>query len=570
MHKPKAILVIMDGWGFSPVHEGNAIWAAKTPTFDYLWNVYSHTLLNSFGENVGLPWGSIGSSEVGHSAIGSGRLIFHELSLIDKEIADKTFFKNERIATFLQKSKKSGDIHLIGLLSNGGVHSHVQHLYSLMEYIKKVGIHSNIYVHVITDGRDTGPKSAIQFIEELDSFSKKIGLDAKIASVSGRYYAMDRDNRWERTQKAYLAMTAGKGEIYNSAKEAVEANYARDVSDEFIVPSVIRLQDNKPGLINKLFQKKDNKENTDSLGMVKPGDSVIFFNIRPDRMRQITEVFLFKRADIKTEPVPRIKTMTMATYNDFLPVFVAYPTTKVKNPIAKLLSDHKIRQGHFAETEKYVHVTYFFNGANSEPFPHEYWHLVPSSKVATYDLAPEMSAREITDEVFDKVEKEKLDFVLINYANADMVGHTGKFSKVVKAVETVDAQLKRLLKFTPESTIIITADHGNAECMVHPETGEIDKHHTVNPVPLIFVNEKFKRRADTYEESEPAGILADIAPTILELFNIKRPHDMNGVSLIDNFKHKVDLIKDEDASSETPEEAKANEAEFSKQKTKEE
>lgn len=538
MHKPKVILVIMDGWGYSPVHEGNAIWSAKTPTFDYLWNKYDHILLNSFGENVGLPWGSIGSSEVGHAAIGSGKLLFQELSLIDKEINSGEFFKNETIIKFVNTSEKSKtDIHLIGLVSNGGVHSHFEHLVGILDLFKLKKIKNNIYIHVITDGRDTGPKEALEFVGSLKKAMKRSGLAVSIASISGRYYAMDRDNRWERTKQAYLTMTEGLGEEYSTPEEVIKANYAKDITDEFIVPSIINKNTKSISFIDKLFGKKTTKQDR-TCGKIKSGDNIIFFNTRPDRMRQITEMFLFPRQDVNTKPVKNLNVLTMATYNEFLPVLVAYPTVKVKNPLAKILSNHKFKQGHFAETEKYAHVTYFFNGANSEKHKGESWHLVPSPKVDTYDQRPEMSAKQVTDCVIEIIENEKLDFVLINYANADMVGHTGIFKAVIKAVETVDQQLKRLTEYAPESTIIITADHGNAECMIHPETGEIDKHHTVNPVPLIIVNPSFTRKKDDPESLKPAGILADITPTILSFFDIEKPKEMNGVNIIPNFVHR--------------------------------
>lgn len=538
MYKPKVILVVMDGWGYSPVHEGNAIWSAKTPNFDYLLDHYDHILLNSFGENVGLPWGSIGSSEVGHAAIGAGKLLFQELSLIDKEINTGEFFKNKIITEFVEKAEKSeGDIHLIGLVSNGGVHSHLEHLFGILDFLKVKKFKKNVYIHIITDGRDTGPKEALEFVGAVRKAMSKSGLKVSIATVSGRYYTMDRDNRWERTKQAYLTITEESGKKYSSPEEAIQANYDKNVTDEFIVPSVINKTANSLGFFDKLFGKKPGDQDNKT-SKVKPGDSIIFFNTRPDRMRQITEMFLFPRKEEKTTPIKNLNILTLSTYSEYLPVTVAYPTVKVENPIAKILSDHKIKQGHFAETEKFAHVTYFFNGANSKKYPGETWDVVPSPKVETYDQKPEMSANEITDHVMEITEKEKLDFVLINYANADMVGHTGNFNAVVKAVETVDSQLKRLLEFTPESTIIVTADHGNAECMIHPETGEIDKHHTVNPVPMIIVNPSFTRKKDEAENLKPAGILADIAPTVLSFFDIEKPKDMNGVNIIPNFVHR--------------------------------
>lgn len=537
MHKPKVILVVMDGWGYSPVHEGNAIWAAKTPTFDYLWEHYDHMLLNSFGQNVGLPWGSIGSSEVGHSAIGSGKLLFQELSLIDKEIANKQFFKNEVINNFIDDAKnKGGDMHLIGLVSNGGVHSHVEHLYALLDFLKLKKFKANIFIHMITDGRDTGPSEALIFLSSLNKIIRRSKLNVYISTISGRYFAMDRDNRWERTKQAYVAMTEGEGEQFKSAEEAIKSNYNKKVSDEFIVPALIDFDLNESGLLGKIFGKK-NVPKSEKIGIVKAGDNIIFFNTRPDRMRQLPEMFLFPRDDVKTMPKENLNVLSLSTYSELLPIKVAYPTEKVLNPLAKILSDHNVKQGHFAETEKYVHVTYFFNGANADKYPGETWNLVPSPHVATYDLKPEMSAKEITDKVFEVTEKEKLDFVLINYANADMVGHTGVFQAVIKAVETIDGELKRLLDFTPETTIIITADHGNAECMIHPETGEIDKHHTVNPVPFIIISPNYVRKQSKVT-TEPTGILADIAPTILSFFDLPQSKEMNGIDLTKNFNQK--------------------------------
>ena len=535
MHKPKVILIILDGWGYSPVEKGNAVLMANTPTYDFLWNNYAHTLLNAFGENVGLPWGAIGSSEVGHASIGSGRLISQELSLIDKEIEDKQFFHNPELLALINKSANgNGDIHLIGLVSNGGVHSHQEHLYSLLKLMRVHKFPGQVYIHAITDGRDTAPKSAEQYLAELEKMIRKIGINAHIVSVVGRYYAMDRDNNWERTKKAYDVITCRKGEFEAPTfNEAVTDAYSRGETDEFIKPTIVGSCAGKVGFLGKLF-KKDILD--PDRCKVKPNDGVIFFNIRPDRMRQITEVFLFPRSDIDTRNIPNINVLTLTSYNEFLPVAVAYPTKKISDPLAKVLSDQGLKQGHFAETEKYAHVTYFFNGGNAEKYPGEYWHMVPSPKVATYDLKPEMSCFEITDEVIKAIEKEKLDFVLINYANGDMVGHTGKLKNTIEAVESIDKQLKRLMVFLPEASILITADHGNAECMIHPETGEADTKHTVNPVPFIFVNEKLKRTYSETDKPKQTGILADITPTVLSIFGITKTQNMNGINLIDTLK----------------------------------
>ena len=533
MYNPKVILVIMDGWGYSPVKKGNAILEAKTPNFDYLWNNYSHTLLNAFGENVGLPWGSIGSAEVGHTSIGSGRLINQELSLIDKEVANGNFYTNRKILKIIDDTKKSGcSIHLAGLVSKGGVHSQMEHLFALLRLFKAKGLTSNIFIHVFTDGRDTSPSSAVQYIAELQKVIKKLGLNAKITTLSGRFFAMDRDNRWDRTKKAYLTMTELLGKHSSDPISALKEQYDKKVSDEFIEPIIID-QKESSSLISKLLGKKPEALRT---GRIEENDSLIFFNIRPDRMRQISEMFLFERKDLGTSPVSKLKVLTLTTYNKYLPVEVAYPSEIIENPLAKILSDHGVRQGHFAETEKYAHVTYFFNGRNPEPYPKETWHLVSSPKVLTYDLKPEMSASQLTKEILKSVDEEKLDFVLINYANADMVGHTGIFPKVVAAVEAVDEQIGTLLKTFTKSTILVTADHGNAECMIHPETGEIDKTHTVNPVPFIIVNDQFKKKNNPGEEPKSTGILADIAPTVLHFFNLEKDKNMNGISLIEGLK----------------------------------
>lgn len=532
MFKPKVLLVVMDGWGYSPIKEGNAILQAKKPNYDYLWGNYAHILLNSFGENVGLPWGSIGSSEVGHSSIGSGRLVNQELSLVDKEIATKEFYKNQIIHDFIrQVQDRDGTLHFIGLVSNGGVHSHVEHLYALFKILKDVKFHKTVYVHVITDGRDTSPKSAMQYVKELQSKINQIGIDAKIATIVGRYYAMDRDSNWERTKSAYTAIVNRVGRNAKNFIEAIKRSYDENIGDEFIVPTVIDIKTSKP-----FFSFGKDKNSDDKSGAVQKNDGVIFFNIRPDRMRQIAEMFVFKKKEIGTEPVPNTDVLTLSTYNEYFPVKVAYPSVKIKDPLAKILSDNNITQAHFAESEKYAHATYFFNGGNPEPFPGEKWILVPSPKVATYDLKPEMSADQITDKIFEELEKREIGFIFVNYANCDLVGHSGNFNAEIKAVEAIDKQLGRLMKLLPETTIMITADHGNGECMIHPDTHEIDKKHSVNPVPFILVNEQFKRITKNEGDLLATGILADIAPTILHFFNLQKTEHMNGVDLTESMK----------------------------------
>ena len=532
MHNPKVILVIMDGWGYSPIKRGNAIYEAKTPVFDQLWSNYSHTLLNSFGENVGLPWGAIGSSEVGHTSIGSGRLVNQELSLIDKEVFNGNFYHNKVVLDLIDKTSKNGNsLHLAGLVSDGNVHSNMSHLFALLKMLKIKKFKFPIFIHAFTDGRDTSPESALQYLNELEKQIKRIGVNAKIATVSGRYFAMDRDNRWDRTKKAYIAMAELSGKHAPNIKEAIRASYDQKVTDEFIEPTIIDFKQDK-NFLSKIFRNKTPFKN----GKIEDGDGVILFNIRPDRMRQISEMFVFERKDQQTSPLKNLNIVTMTTYNQYLPVQVAYHSEVFDHPLAKILSEHGVTQGHFAETEKYAHVTYFFNGGNPEPFPGESWHLVPSPDVTTYDKEPETSAAKITDQVFKETEDKKMDFILINYANADLVGHTGVFDKVVIAIETIDKQLARLTERFPEITFMVTADHGNAECMIHPETGEVDKRHTVNPVPFILVNKDFKKATNINDIPSATGILADIAPTILHFFDIKPPADMTGISLVDSLK----------------------------------
>lgn len=533
MHQPKIVLVIMDGWGYSPIKEGNAIYQANTPTFDFLWNNYSHTLLNSFGENVGLPWGNIGSSEVGHTSIGSGKLIIQELLKVEQSMKSGDFNKNEQILDFIKTSKDNGQpIHLIGLVSNGGVHSHIDHLYAILDLLVIEKFPHEIFIHMITDGRDTSPKSAMLFAEQLERKIRSYkNLNISISTLAGRYYAMDRDNRWDRIREYYLAITQGTSTKADNLKKAIEESYKNDITDEFIKPINLDLSKRTKNLFN-LFGKSK-KDISD--GLIHENDNLFFFNIRPDRMREILEVFLFDKAEIGTKTT-KTNILTMITYNEFFDVKVAFPTEKIENPLAKILSNAGLSQGHFAETEKYAHVTYFFNGGNPTPYPGEIWEMVPSPDVTTYDLKPEMSADELTNRVFQLTEKNKLDFVLINYANCDMVGHTGIYDKVISAVETVDRQLKKLIETYPESIIIIGADHGNAECMVHPKTGEIDKKHTVNPVPLVIVGNDFKIAPTEFENLQPTGILADITPTILEILQIPKSPEMNGISFLSSFR----------------------------------
>jgi 2,3-bisphosphoglycerate-independent phosphoglycerate mutase len=518
----------MDGWGQSKIKKGNAILQAKTPTFDYLCQNYPHASLQAFGINVGLPWGTIGSSEVGHLTIGSGRAVLQEYSFIEEQIGNLTFFRNKKLIDLIKKTQKSSrDLHLVGLLSDGGIHSHVNHLFAIFELLKMQKFTREIFIHVISDGRDSDQKSLNKYIYQLKYEIENSGLNANIASIVGRYYAMDRDNNWERVSKAYEMMTDGVGEKVDDLDEAIEKQYKKGITDEFFTPMVLDLPEKNPSWLKRILKWEMSKKR----GAIQEGDGVLFFNIRADRMKQIVRMFTHSIPEVESRKVKRLRIATLTTYDENLPVTVVFPNKKEKNPLAKILSDHGLTQGHFAETEKYAHVTYFFNGGNSKPYKDEEWHLINSPKVATFDLIPEMSADKITDKVIGESQKNQLDFIVINYANADMVGHTGKLGATTRAVETVDNQLKRIYEAFPDSTIIITADHGNAECMINPYNNEVQSGHTANPVPFILVSGKGK---DGKVRLRPSGCLADIAPTILGLLGIKKPSSMDGINIVSN------------------------------------
>jgi len=532
MHQPKVILIIMDGWGYSPVRKGNAIAQAKTPHFDRLWGSYPHTLLNASGESVGLPWGEVGSSEVGHVCLGSGRLIYQDLPRISKAIASGDFYENKIFLETLNHAKKNkSSLHLFGLVSAGGVHSHIDHLFALLKLIKKQNFNGPSFIHMVADGRDTPPKTAQLYLNKVEQSIKALHLETKIATVIGRYYAMDRDSHWERTFAAYKALVNG-GEQANSATEAILNAYARGETDEFIKPTIIlSRKEISKGFLANLFKKAAQKEERSPTGLIQDNDAIIFFNFRPERMRQLLETFLLPQANFPAKKLlHNLHITTMVDYEPNLPLHVAFPMEKIENPLAKILSDHHIRQLHIAETEKYAHATYYFNGGRPKPYKDEDWVVIPSPRVPTYDLKPEMSAPKITDKIFQLLETKKYDFILINFANADMVGHTGKLKAGIKAIEAIDKQLGRLTHKLPNTTFLITADHGNAEEMRNPETNEIDTAHSIRPVPFILAAPKYKKKQPPVEPS-PTGILADVAPTVLSLLNIEIPEEMTGVNL---------------------------------------
>lgn len=499
-------LVILDGWGLGDTCQWNAICNAKTPNMHRIMEEYPATNLECSGEAVGLPEGQMGNSEVGHLNMGAGRVVYQELTRISKAIRTKEFFANDEFGTLLNRIRtQNGALHLMGLLSDGGVHSHIEHLYALVRLAKEEGI-SRVFVHAFLDGRDVPPSSAGIYIEALEQNMAELGTGS-IATIMGRYYAMDRDKRWERIEKAYAAMAYGEGEASATAAQALADAYDRGETDEFVLPTIIQ-----------------------GGAAVQNGDGIIFFNFRPDRAREITRAFVdedftgFTRRDGKLD----IDFVCMTQYDETIAVPVAFKPTYLNQTLGEVISAHGLKQLRIAETEKYAHVTFFFNGGEEKPSPGEDRCLIPSPKVATYDLQPEMSAVEVTDAVIERIKSQAYDLIILNYANGDMVGHTGSYEAAVKAVTTVDSCVGRVVEamLGVGGIVCITSDHGNAEQMVDPVTGELFTAHTTNPVPFILVSEKHKHA------ELRSGALADIAPTILELLNIAQPAEMTGETLI--------------------------------------
>jgi 2,3-bisphosphoglycerate-independent phosphoglycerate mutase len=507
----RVLLIVLDGWGVNMNREGNAIAAAKAPVYQSLIADYPHTELRASGGAVGLPEGQMGNSEVGHLNLGAGRIVYQDSTRISKAIKDGDFFYNPVLLAALEKVKKTRSaLHLMGLLSDGGVHSRLDHIFAMFDLVKAQGI-TDVFFHAFLDGRDTPPSSAIQYVKQLEDHFSRIGV-GHIASVSGRYYAMDRDKRWERVQKAYEAMVLAEGIRKYSAVEAIEQSYEHKRTDEFMLPTVI-------------LDPKTNKP----LATMRNGDAVIFCNFRSDRAREITRALTdpdfrgFRRS-----AVPKLSTFVcLTTYDETFNLPVAFDPVKLTNILGEVLSNRGVRQLRIAETEKYAHVTFFFNGGEESNFPLEDRILVPSPReVATYDQKPEMSAREITDKLVEHIGSRQYGFILVNYANPDMVGHTGIVSAAIKAVEALDECLGRVLRAAWEEGMaaIITADHGNIEVMFDPSTGQPHTAHTTDPVPLIVTKKDLKLR--------DGGVLADVAPTVLDLMDIPVPAEMTGKSLI--------------------------------------
>ena len=509
MSKKPVVLMVLDGYGLSDRTEGNAIAMANTPVMDKLMKEYPFVKGNASGLYVGLPDGQMGNSEVGHMNIGAGRIIYQDLTRITKAIEDGEFYKNEELLAAMENCKKNNsDLHLFGLLSDGGVHSHISHIYGLLEMAKKNGV-SNVYVHAFLDGRDTPPASAKDFVARLEDKMAEIGV-GKVASLAGRYYAMDRDNNWDRVKEAYLSLTTGEGKSADNAVKALEESYAADVTDEFVVPTVIT-------------------ENGKPLSVVKPDDSVIFFNFRPDRAREMTRAFCDdKFTGFEREYIPTTF-VCFKDYDESIPnKLVAFKKEEIKNTFGEFLANNGKKQLRLAETEKYAHVTFFFNGGVEEPNEGEDRILVKSPKVATYDLKPEMSAYEVCDKLVGAIKSENYDVIVINFANPDMVGHTGVQAAAIKAVEAVDECVGKAVEALKEvdGQMFICADHGNAEQLIDEETGEPFTAHTTNPVPFILVN------ADPAYKLREGGCLADIAPTLIELMGMQQPEEMSGKSLL--------------------------------------
>ena len=504
------LLMIMDGVGLNDEEKGNAFKLANTPNLDRLTIKYPNTYIKTSGMAVGLPEGQMGNSEVGHTNIGAGRIVYQELTRITKEIEDGNFYNNEQLKYAMENVKRNDStLHLLGLVSDGGVHSHIKHLYALLEMAKRENV-KNVYVHAILDGRDTPPTSAVDYIKQLEEKMKELGV-GKIATISGRYYAMDRDNRWERVKLAYDSMAFGKGQDFKIAQKAIETSYEAQEFDEFVKPVVLTDSEDNP------------------LATVNDNDSIIYFNFRPDRARELTKAFILDGFnEFETKKINNLVFVTMTQYDETIKnALVAYKPQVLVNTFGEYISKKGYTQLRIAETEKYAHVTFFFNGGKEEPYPGEKRILINSPKVATYDLKPEMSAYEVTDNLIKVIEEKSCDVIIVNYANGDMVGHTGNLEKAIEAVEALDKCVGRVISKIEEvgGEALITADHGNCEQMLDLKTGEPITSHTTFDVPLIVVSNRVK--------SLNSGRLCDLTPTLLTMMGEEIPEEMTGVSLVE-------------------------------------
>ncbi len=538
--KKFVVLVVLDGWGLAPAGPGNAISQASVPYYNKFWVSYPHTKLLASGEPVGLPHGERGNSETGHLNLGAGRIVYQDLPRINMSIADGSFFKDPAFREAFEYVKKNhSNLHLMGLIGQGGVHSSNEHLFALLRLAKEQGV-KNLFLHLFTDGRDSPPTSASSFLAQVEEKLKNEGI-GQISTIAGRYFALDRDNRWERTQKAYDAMVLQKGPTANSTQEAIQTAYNSGKTDEFIEPTIILNHHQPVGIQDK--------------------DAVIFFNFRIDRPRQLTKAFVLpdlekaivkkpyfdpyaekyykktyaeaptaKKTFTREKVLKDLFFVTMTEYEKDLPVKVAFPPITVNMPLARILSERNLRQLHTTETEKERFVTYYFNGQHEEPHRGEDWFIVPSPDVPTYDLKPSMSAPAVTEAVLKRIETGGYDFILINFANPDMVGHTGVIPAGITACEVVDSCLGKVVAATTAQggTCIVTADHGNVEEMINPVTGGVDTEHSTNPAPFILIDKEHQGISNEL----PSGVLADIGPTILKILDIPKPGEFSGRSLI--------------------------------------
>jgi len=546
MIKP-LVLIIMDGWGLAPPGPGNAISLSKLNHFPKYWISYPHTELTASGQSVGLPLGEDGNTETGHLNLGAGRVVYQDLPRINMSIADGSYFQNEALlSAFKFAESHKSNIHIMGLVGDGGVHSSIEHLHALLDLAKQQQCTNNVFIHAITDGRDSPPTAGIRYVDELEKVCQAKGV-GKIATVMGRYYAMDRDRRWERIEKAYIALTENISNVAPSAQQAIEASYAKNITDEFLDPTIILDPDNKP------------------LPRITNYDAVIFFNFRIDRPRELTKAFVlsdfethtgttqtfdpyavkyFKKhvveEDSRLKPftrkivLPHLLFVTMTEYERELPCLVAFPPQRITNPLGSIFAELGQRQLRMAETEKERFIGYYFNGMRELPYPGEDRLIVPSPKVPTYDLKPEMSAYELTEKLLDRLSIGVYSFILINFANADMVGHTGNIPSAIRAVETIDACLGKIIPaiLALDGTCAITADHGNVEEMLGPN-GEVDTEHSTFPVPFVIIDHMF----DNYPQVLPKGKLADVATTLLAMRKISVPAILTGRNLL------VDALK---------------------------
>lgn len=510
MARPVA-LIILDGFGMRDESFGNAVMAADKPNFDRYWEQYPHTLLNAKGEYVGLPEGQMGNSEVGHLNIGAGRVVYQSLSRVNNAIQDRSFFDRQAMNHLAGHVKKhDSSLHIMGLVSDGGIHSHIKHMYAVVEFAKLHGI-EKVYIHAFTDGRDCDPKSGAGFLKETEEKLAELGV-GQVASVSGRYYAMDRDNRWERVEKVYDVLVNGKGEVGTDPVEVLKKSYENDLTDEFVLPTVIE-KDGKP------------------VATIQDNDAIMFFNFRPDRAIQLSKVFKekagFEGFTLSDNHPENLLLVSMTKYSDDVDTDIVFPPEDLKNTLGETLSAQGYKQLRAAETEKYPHVTFFLNGQKEKPFEGEDRLLIPSPKVATYDLQPEMSAYELTDGLLERIESDEYDAYIINFANPDMVGHSGKLEPTKKAIEAVDECLGKVVDalLAKGGAAIITADHGNADIVTNPDGSPMTAH-TTEPVPCIVTKEGV--------ELKPVleGALCDLAPTLLDLLGGEQPAEMTGSSIV--------------------------------------